>query len=350
MKKFFTLATLAALFIACGDDNSSSATDTETSLSESSNGKANNSSAGMDFGDGYTYAIVHRYDETTGIMYQRIEACNYHPSTKTFAWEASAIPLDSNRLTVIGDSMWIGPVEKAIADDHDEQQFYDAYENRETLLLSSDHKGIYGKWTMTGCTRTYGETEFKCSSSIAGMTGIARTTIITTDSVYTTTVVDLSNTTRKHDLLNLSKVLYNNLGFDIGNSAIDSLVEAQVIKITSDTEFSIGNQTFTKGGSAKFDKTGMNYYETFSSNGKTCTMHEQLGIITKEQCLEGNEDFLLSDRGDKDDSSYYYKEGPVEGFNLDNREEYYECTKNLVKEETKKILEPLDWRYTYQND
>jgi hypothetical protein len=345
MKKIFALATLAALFIACGDDKSSSPTDTEAALSESSNGKANNSSAGTDFGDGYTYAIAHRYDEATGIMSQRIETCNYHPSTKTFTWEENAIPLDSNRLTVIGDSMWIGPVEKFVADDPNMQQSYDAYENRETLLLSTDHNGIYGKWTMTGCTRTSGETEFKCSSSIARMTGIARTITITTDSVYTTTVVDLSNTTGKHDLLNLGKVLYNNLGFDIGNSAIDSLVEAQVIKVTSDTAFSIGNQTFIKGGSAKFDKTGMNYYETFSSNGKICTMHEQLGIITKEQCLEGNEDFLLSDRGDKDDS-YHYEDGPVEGFNLDNREEYYECTKSLLTEETKNILAPFDRHYT----
>jgi hypothetical protein len=332
MKKLFALATLTALFIACGDDSSTSATDSGESSSN-------------DFGEGYTYAIAHRYDETTGIIYQRIEACNYHPSTKTFAWEESAIPLDSNKLTVIGDSMWIGPVEKFVADDPNMQQSYDAYENRETLLLSTDHNGIYGKWKMTGCIRTYGETEFKCTSSIAHMRGIARTITITADSAYTTTVVDLSSTTGKEDKWNLGNILEYNLGFDIGDLIVDSLVEAQVIKVISASEISIGSQTFTRDGSAKFDKTGMNYYETFSSNGKTCTKHEQLGLITKEQCLEGNADFLLSDRGDENDS-YYYEEGPVEGFSLDNREEYYECTKSLVTEETKNILEPFARHYT----
>lgn len=355
MKKIYTLIFVSFLLAACGDDNSSAPADTETTLSEgqnsseklsgssSSKGSTLNSSGSMDFGEGYTYAIAHRYDEATGIMYQRLEACNYHPSTKTFAWEESAPPLDSNRLTVIGDSMWLGPVEKIIADDPNMQQSYDAYENRETLLLSTDHDGIYGKWTMSGCERTFGETEFKCTSSIAHMRGIARTITITSDSVYNTTVVDLSSITGEINKLKLSQTLHNNLGFDIGDFTIDSLIKAQTIKIFADTAFSIGSQTFTIGGSAKFDKTGMNYYETISSNGKTCTLHGQLGIISKEQCLEGNEDFLLSDRGDVDDS---YEEGPVEGFNVDNRDEYYECTQSLVTEETKSILKPFARHYT----
>lgn len=326
MKKIFSLVTLAALFIACGDDSSTSATDSGESSSN-------------DFGEGYTYAIAHRYDEATGIMYQRLEACNYHPSTKTFAWEENAIPLDSNRLTVIGDSMWIGPVEKFVADDPDMQDFYDSYDKRETLLMSTDHNGIYGKWTMTGCRRVLGETNIKCTASVGGMKGVARTLTITTDSVYNTTVVDLSSITGEINQLKLSQTLHNNLGFDIGDLYIDTLVETQVIKVISDTAFSIGSQTFTKGGSAKFNDTGMNFYETFSSNGKTCTKHEQLGLITKEQCLEGNADFLLSDRGDEKDS-YHYEEGPVEGFSLDNRDEYYECTQSLVTEETKNILSP----------
>ena len=331
MKKLFVLAA-SILFAACGDDSSTSATDSGESSSN-------------DFGEGYTYAIAHRYDEATGIMYQRIETCNYHPSTRTFAWEENAIPLDSNRLTINGDSMWIGPVEKNIADDPNMQQSYDAYENRETLLLSTDHNGIYGKWTMTGCIRTYGETEFKCTSSIAHMRGIARTITITADSAYTTTVVDPNSITGEISKLKLSQTLHKNLGFDIGDLYIDTLVETQVIKVISDTAFSIGSQTFTKGGSAKFDDTGMNFYETFSSNGKTCTKHEQLGLITKEQCLEGNADFLLSDRDDEKDS-YHYEEGPVEGFSLDNRDEYYECTQSLVTEETKNILEPFAKHFT----
>jgi len=330
MKK--TYAVLFGMFMlaACSEDNPTSGLDNSQTTKPSTQ-------ATTDFGDGYTYAIAHRYDETTGIIYQRIETCNYHPSTKTFAWEENAIPLDSNRLTVIGDSMWIGPVEKFVADDPNMQQSYDAYENRETLLLSTDHNGIYGKWKMTGCIRTYGETEFKCTSSIAHMRGIARTITITEDSAYTTTVVDLSSTTGKEDKWNLGNILEYNLGFDIGDLIVDSLVEAQVIKVISASEISIGSQTFTRDGSAKFDKTGMNYFETFSSNGKTCTKHEQLGLITKEQCLEKSAEFLLSDR-DKSEEQFYYEEGPVEGFSIDNRDEFYKCTKGLPTEETKQLL------------
>ena len=330
MKKAYAVLFGMFMFVACSDDNPTSGLDnTQTSKPSTQ--------ATTDFDEGYTYAIAHRYDETTGIIYQRIETCNYHPSTKTFAWEENAIPLDSNRLTVIGDSMWIGPVEKFVADDPNMQQSYDAYENRETLLLSTDHNGIYGKWKMTGCIRTYGETEFKCTSSIAHMRGIARTITITADSAYTTTVVDLSSTTGKEDKWNLGNILEYNLGFDIGDLIVDSLVKAQVIKVISASEISIGSQTFTRDGSAKFDKTGMNYYETFSSNGKTCTKHEQLGLITKEQCLEKSAEFLLSDR-DKSEEQFYYEEGPVEGFSIDNRDEFYECTKGLPTEETKQLL------------
>ena len=329
MKTFFAHSIAATflftipLFVACGDDNSASAT---------------NSSDSYDFGEGYTYAIPYKYDESTGIAYQGTSACYYHPDSKTFTWEEGATALDSNKLTVVGDSMWMGPVEKFVADDPNMQASYDAYENRETLLLSNDHNGIYGKWTMTGCKRTFGETEFKCSSSIGGMRGIARTLNITKDSIYNTTVVDLSNITGKNNL-NFSGILYNRLGFDIGDLYIDTLEETQVIKAISDTAFSIGSQTFTIGNSAKFDKTGMNYYETISSNGKTCTKIERLGYITENQCKEESAEFLLSAR-DKSEEKIYYKEGPVEGFSTDNREEFNECTKGLVTEETKNLLNP----------
>ena len=329
MKKLFFIATTTVLLAACGNDNSSSATDTAS----------NNSSVSTDFGEGYTYAMAYRYDEATGIIYQGIESCNYHAGSKTFAWEENAQALDSNKVTIVEDSMWIGPVKKFVADDPNMQASYDAYENRETLLLSNDHNGIYGKWTMTGCKRTFGETEFKCSSSIGGMRGIARTLNITKDAIYNTTVVDLSNITGK-DNLNFSGILYNRLGFDIGDLYIDTLEETQVIKAISDTAFSIGSQTFTIGGSAKFDKTGMNYYETISSNGSTCTKIERLGYITENQCKEESAEFLLSAR-DKSEEKIYYKEGPVEGFSTDNRDEYYECTKSLVTEETKAILAPF---------
>ena len=279
--------------------------------------------------------MVYRYDETTGFFYQGLESCNYHAGTKTFAWEENASALDTNKITIVGDSMWTGPVKKMVSDDPDEQMFYDAYKNVETLSLSTEHNGIYGKWKATGCQRIIGETEIKCTASIGGLKGIARTITITQDSVYTTTTIDPSNMTESK--LRLGSILANYLDFDISDFHIDSLVEAQVIKVVSNTEFSVGSQTFVLDGSYKFDQTGMNFYETFSSNGKTCTKHEQLGAISKEQCLEGNADFLLSTR-DSTEEALYYKDGPVNGFSTDNREEYYECIRSNVTGDTKRIL------------
>ena len=279
--------------------------------------------------------MVYRYDETTGFFYLGLESCNYHAGTKTFAWEENASALDTNKITIVGDSMWTGPVKKMVSDDPDEQMFYDAYKNVETLSLSTEHNGIYGKWKATGCQRIIGETEIKCTASIGGLKGIARTITITQDSVYNTTTIDPSNITESK--LRLGSILANYLDFDISDFHIDSLVEAQVIKVVSNTEFSVGSQTFVIDGSYKFDQTGMNFYETFSSNGKTCTKHEQLGAISKEQCLEGNADFLLSAR-DSTEEALYYKDGPVNGFSTDNREEYYECIRSNVTGDTKRIL------------
>ena len=371
MKRLFAFALTGTMLIACGDDNSSAATDDfsssseettlsssegeiesssseaqgtknsssgsqeENSSSSSVNSSGSNSPVSADFGEGYTHAMAYRYNEATGIIYQGIESCNYHADSKTFAWEENARALDSNKITIVEDSMWIGPVEKFIADDPDMQDFYDTYDNRETLLLSSNHNGIYGKWKVTGCERTFGDTEIRCTPYIGGLNGIARTITITQDSVYNTTVVDTSNIIKKK--LNIGRILGNYFGFEISDFHIDSLTEAQVIKVISNEEFSIGNQTFTGSDYAKFDQTGLNFYGTISSNDKTCTGLQQLGSISKEHCLEGNADFLLSAR-DKSEEPLYYKEGPVTGFNTDNLDEYYECTRSLVTEETKKIL------------
>lgn len=327
MKKLYILAFASVFFAACGNDSSSSASDTEQPA--------------YDYGRGYTYATAYQFDETTRILYQGTDACYYHSDSKTFTWEKDTAALDTNRLTVIGDSMWISPVERVVAEDPDMQDFYDTYDNRETLLLSDDHDGIYGKWTMTGCRRVLGETNIKCTASVGGMKGIARTITITADSIYVTTVVDADDPNPYLSQWNLESIFDNFLGFEISGSVIDSLKEAKVIKIISSTEFSIGSQTFTRGGAVKFDMTGMNYYTSLASNGRACERHEQLAYITEQQCLEGNADILLSDRGDEHES-YHYEDGPVEGINYDNREEFYACTRALATEETKNILKAFD--------
>ena len=101
--------------------------------------------------------------------------------------------------------------------------------------------------------------------------------------------------------------------------------------------FSIGNQLFEIVSTPKFDATGMNDISTISSNGKTCTNTQRLGFINEKLCKEESAEFLLSAR-DKSEDELYYKEGPVEGFSIDNNDQFKECTKGLPTEETKQLL------------
>ena len=337
MKKIFGYTAAASLlftiplFVACGDDNSASAT---------------NSSDSYDSGEGYTIAMPFKYDEATGIAYQGTSSCYYHADSKTFTWEEGKSALDSNKLTIVGDSMWIGPVKRFASDNPDEQMSYDAYENRETLALSNSHDGIYGVWNVTGCERKLGETNIKCTKYIGNMSGIARTLNITKDTVYNTTFVNLDNLVQNE--IKPANIIRSNLGFDIAEATLSYMLIENIIKKDPMQQlkqsFSIGNQKFEEEFSFKFDKTGMSYITTLSSNGSTCTKTERLGYITEKQCKEENAEFLLSAR-DKSEEKFYYEDGPVEGFGIDNREEFNECAKKLPTEETRELLSQYTTNY-----
>ena len=62
-----------------------------------------------------------------------------------------------------------------------------------------------------------------------------------------------------------------------------------------------------------------------------------MGFINEKLCKEETAEFLLSAR-DKSDDQSYYKEGPVEGFSIDNSDEFNECAKGLPTEDTKQLL------------
>lgn len=326
MKKIYAVLFGMFMFAACSDDNPTS-------------GLNNSKTSTADFGEGYTFAIPIKYDKETGRVYQGTYACNYHPATKTFAWEEYPESLDPGTYKIVGDSLWMGPAEKQVSDNPDEQEFLDLYRNYETLSLSNDHNDIYGTWKVTGCKRQLGETEIKCSKFIGGMSGIARTMKITKDSVYITTTVDTDNLDQND--LNIGAILDRNFGYDIGDAIIKQLlVEKTITKEPKELlkqSFSIGNQLFEVVSAPKFDATGMNYISTISSNGKTCTNTQRLGFINEKLCKEESAEFLLSDR-DKSEEQFYYEEGPVEGFKIDNNNEFYECTKGLPTEETKQLL------------
>lgn len=325
MKKAYTFLFGSLALAACSDSNPSSAT--------------NNASNSYDFGEGYTYAIPYKYDESTGIAYQRTSACYYHPDSKTFTWEEGTLALDSNKITIVGDSLWMGPVTKYESENEGEQEFYDAYYNYETLVLSNNHDGIYGEWKVTGCRRDLGSTEIKCKKYIGGISGIARTLNITKDSIYNTTTVDLDNLIQNE--IKPANIIRSNLGFDIAEATLSYMLAESIIKKDPMQQlkqsFSIGNQKFEEEFRFKFDKTGMNYITTLSSNGSTCTKTEHLGYITEKQCKEESAEFLLSAR-DKSDEKFYYEEGPVEGFSTDNRDEFNECAKQLPTKETRELL------------
>ncbi|SIO05642.1 hypothetical protein [Fibrobacter sp. UWB11] len=332
MKKAYTFLFGMFMFVACSDDNPTSGLDNTQNKNPSVQ-------SNVDFGEGYTYAIPIKYDEATGRVYQGTYACNYHPDTKTFAWEEYPESLDPGTYKIVGDSLWMGPTEKQISEDSDEQQFLDTYYNYETLSLSNDHNDIYGTWKVTGCRRNLGDTEIKCSKYIGGLSGIARTMQITKDSIYITTTIDTDNL--EPNDVNIGKIINRSFGFDIGDAIIKQLMIENTIKKESKDfltqSFSIGNQLFEVISTPKFDATGMNYISTISSNGKTCTNTQRLGFINEKLCKEETAEFLLSAR-DKSDDQSYYKEGPVEGFSIDNDDEFNKCAKELPTEETRQLL------------
>ena len=339
MKK--TYAVLFGMFMlaACSEDNPTSGLDNTQTTKPSTQ-------AITDFGDGYTYAIPIKYDEATGRIYQGTYACNYHPDTKTFAWEEYPESLDPGTYKIVGDSLWMGPTEKEVSDDPDEQQFLDVYHNYETLALSSDHNDIYGTWNVTGCKRNLGNTEIKCSKYIGGISGIIRTMKITKDSIYIITTVDSDNLDPND--VNIGKIINRSFGYDIGDATIKQLMLEKTIKKESKDfltqSFTIGNQLFEVTSTPKFNAAGMNYITTMSSNGKTCTNIQTLGFVTEKMCKEKSVDFLLSAR-DKSEEVYYYADGPVSGFGVDNNEEYYECVKTLFTEETLNYLSQFNRVY-----
>lgn len=332
MKK--TYAVLFGMFMlaACSEDNPTSGLDNTQTTKPSTQ-------AITDFGEGYTYAIPIKYDEATGRIYQGTYACNYHPDTKTFAWEEYPESLDPGTYKIVGDSLWMGPTEKEVSDDPDEQQFLDVYHNYETLALSSDHNDIYGTWNVTGCKRNLGDTEIKCSKYIGGISGIIRTMKITKDSIYIITTVDSDNLDPND--VNIGKIINRSFGYDIGDATIKQLMLEKTIKKESKDfltqSFTIGNQLFEVTSTPKFNAAGMNYITTMSSNGKTCTNTQRLGFINEKLCKEETAEFLLSAR-DKSDDQSYYKEGPVEGFSIDNSDEFNECARGLPTEDTKQLL------------
>ena len=354
MKKIYAVLFGMFMFAACSDDNPTS-------------GLNNSKTSTADFGEGYTYAIPIKYDEATGRVYQGTYACNYHPDTKTFAWEefqqqilgqfnpngddsmsqVFKVASFGTNAPVGGEPKDVkGPVTKQEAENEDQQSFYDTYFNYETLALSNNHDGIYGEWKVTGCRRNLGSTEIKCRKYIGGLSGIARTLNITKDTIYNTTTIDLDNLEQNE--IKPASIIRNNLGFDIAEAMLSYLLIEKIV--TKDPmqqlkqSFSIGNQKFEEEFHFKFDKTGMNYITTLSSNGKTCTKTERAGYIAEKQCKEESAEFLLSAR-DKSEDELYYKEGPVEGFGIDNIDEFNECSKNLPTEETKQLLNQYTTKY-----
>ena len=322
MKKAYCILFSSLLMVACGDDNSSSANDPQK--------------LGHDFGDGYVYAMPYRYDQAAGIIYQGTYSCNYHSDTKTFIWEENPESVEPKTIKIVGDSMWIGPTSEEIVEDPD-------YYSYETLALSTDHNGILGTWRVTDCIRKLDQTEIRCTGYIASLSGIARTLTFTEDSVYNTTVVDISAGSHPYKT-NFGNIIDRYSGYDVGDLTVDSLIKVKELEQLPDMKFRIHNQEFTEGGDARFDSTGMNYFRTMSSNGKTCTNIQTLGFVTEKMCKEKSVDFLLSAR-DKSEEVYYYADGPVSGFGVDNNEEYYECVKTLFTEETLNYLSQFNRVY-----
>ena len=341
MRKSFTLLFVTFLLAGCFKNNTTSASDSDNSNDASSSSSVNSSSVfnPNDFGEGYTIATTYTYDEATGLLNMGTVTCNYHPDSKTFTWGENNKPLFSNKIKIVGDSLWIGPLERIVSEDAGGQTFYDKYFNIDTLALSNNHNGIWGIWTVTKCTRVIGKTEINCTPEDEEPIEENKTLKFTSDSVYITKSLTNSSTTT--EILYSSYSMLQELGFNFDPTESFALEKHGIIKFSSDEyfhkSFSIGDQSFERNNSVRYDPTGLNSSVTFSSNGKTCSNNIKAAFITKELCQESNEDFLLSER-DKSSDQMYYEEGPVGFYMINSIDEYNDCVKGLASEETRNLL------------
>ncbi len=341
MRKSFTLLFVTFLLAGCFKNNTTSAPDSDNSNDASSSSSVNSSSVfnPNDFGEGYTIATTYTYDEATGLLNMGTVTCNYHPDSKTFTWGENNKPLFSNKIKIVGDSLWIGPLERIVSEDAGGQTFYDKYFNIDTLALSNNHNGILGIWTVTKCTRVIGETEINCTPEDEEPIEENKTLKFTSDSVYITK--SLTNSSTTIEMLYSSYSMLEELGFNFDPTESFALEKHGIIKFSSDEyfhkSFSIGDQSFERNNSVRYDPTGLNSSVTFSSNGKTCSNNIKAAFITKELCQESNEDFLLSER-DKSSDQMYYEEGPVGFYMINSIDEYNDCVKGLASEETRNLL------------
>ena len=270
MKKIIVLAIIAFLFIACSND-------------------------------GYTFSTTYSY---------------YNSESKTFTWGENNKPWNSNKIKIVGDSMWISPAQRKISDDSSRQQFYDEIYNLDTLALSNDHNGLYGTWNMTKCTRIYGKTEVNCDSSNE-FAIYNRTLKFTQDSLYVTKTFE-KGTLAKDD--------------SIGNKETEQKRSTLYSFILLNT-LGLMYEPYEYTKSIWLDSTGENLLEVFSSNGKTCSRQNKSAFITKNLCLEKDENFLLSAR-DKYIGPKRYDDGPVFIYDIDNQNEFYTCVRSLPTKET----------------
>lgn len=304
----------AIAFCACSDDNVSN---------------PQNDSSAKNFGEGYRFSTPIKYDEAAGLLYQNTYSCFYHPSADihvgTFAWEQDTVFKDNiNSIKVEGDSLWIGPNPS----DYDPDDYYYRYED---LAISNNHDGIYGTWEKTGCKRDIATKEIECGPYINSLSGIAVDLIITTDSATSIFKIDTTVLGDKFKSLNIGSFIYK-FSFEMGDLTEDSLVAIGAIQADSST-IKINTQTFTLSDESYFDDTGMNFANIVSSNGKSCTSRGSLGFVTKEQCLAGDKELLLSER-DHSDERWLYEEGPITGFSTSNTAEFRKCMYSLLTQET----------------
>ena len=356
MKKIIALLSGTLLLAGCFDSSSTSASNTpspnETSSSSTSN--PTSSFASVDLGEGYTFATTYTYDESTGLLNMGTVTCNYQPDSKSFIWGENNNPLYKNKIKIIGDSMWIGPLERRVSEDSIGQAWYDRYDNLDTLALSIDNNGILGSWTVTTCTRTIGKTEINCTPENDDYIEDHRAFRFTPDSVYITMMfkekqipnVQLSDEEMENERAITSYSLFQELGYNFDPFVSGVLERNGVIKIYSNgyfhKSFSIIDQPFERNLIIRLDSAGMYTSMEFSSNEKKCQMSGNSAFITKKLCLEGNKDILLSNFDE-----YRNQDGGPLGFYATPlyADDYENCLKELVNEEARDLLSQVPHSY-----
>ena len=350
MNKLFPLVLIPIFMLACGDDNSSSASDDERPFSSQAK-ELSSSSNEIISEDGWitTEKTDHFsfFDEKLLRYYFLEEECDFDSATNTFKWVTEDYTGVFNRYdrSILedefnGDSLkymiWYSFGYKMSNDTLYECDYIgDACDTIKTATVYiGSSKSIFSTWECVG--RIYhGEyseipDSYKITLTLTPKQSTTRTSYLTKTSTYPTEycrlIYDLFKDEEKEKLC---EDYFRNIDQITADTAFISNDIWLVAKDSNIVYVSVNNQIFETDISQTLDMRPSQYSlstQKVTYQGITCTYWNKNVDITQQYCEEGNPDLDLVRN---DYSNIHHKDVPMLRGYSENSNEFEECIKQF---------------------